>query len=38
MSLKRTTKRKSTQPPTKVTTHGFDNTIKKIAKVKKIKF
>lgn len=33
MGLKRTTKRKSTQPQTKVTNHGFDNTIKKIDKV-----
>lgn len=32
MGLRRTTKRKSTQPQTKVTNHGFDNTIKKINK------
>jgi len=32
MSLKRTTKRKSTQPHTKITNHGFDQTIKKIDK------
>ena len=32
MSLKRTTKRKSTQPQTKVTNYGFDNIIKKIDK------
>ena len=33
MGLKRNTKRKSTQPHTKVTNFGFDNTIKKIDKV-----
>lgn len=32
MGLKRATKRKSTQPHTKVTNYGFDNTIKKIDK------
>lgn len=32
MDLKRTIKRKSTQPHTKVTNFGFDNTIKKIDK------
>lgn len=32
MGLKRTTKRKSTQPHTKITNFGFDKTIKKIDK------
>lgn len=32
MGLKRTTKRKSTQPHTRVTNFGFDKTIKKIDK------
>lgn len=32
MGLKRTIKRKSTQPHTKVTNFGFDNMIKKIDK------
>lgn len=32
MGLKRTTKRISTQPHTKITNFGFDNTIKKIDK------
>ncbi|WP_276570418.1 hypothetical protein [Lysinibacillus sphaericus] len=32
MGLRRTTKRKSTQPHTKVTNYGFDKTIKKIDK------
>lgn len=32
MGLKRTSKRKSTQPHTKVTNFGFDNLIKKIDK------
>lgn len=32
MGLKRTTKRKSTQPHTKIINFGFDKTIKKIDK------